>query len=409
MISNLALSALGFNYEEAGGNPLEKIHPGTALAALLLMLAGLTRRKPLADGFAALVSAPGATALALCAVALMAHSILVTGLPFTQLIDSLVAPVIAFFLFRSLSIVRARHLSWLIHAVFFANAMLAIAEYTLGFRLTPLVAIGTELSSDWRSSALFGHPLGNASLTGTYLLAMALGGGRNLPFVIRIVAITASAAAMITFGGRVATLILLLMVLMAIIVRLFRIFRGDGFSRETLLIWLLLIPIAAVAIGIAADLGFFDPFLSRFSEDDGSAETRLDMLELFRYVPLHELLFAPDPNLIASLRSLYKLDFGIESFWVAFILTYGLVPSIPLFASLLLFGRDVVRASSKEAVWLAVFILAVASASTSLSSKTTVLTTSLIMILTLLRANQAALIARPESDRRLARRSHLPA
>lgn len=391
LVSNLALNAIGLNYEDAGGNPLEKIHPATFLACLTLAVAGLTRRKPLEDAFNALMSAPGATLLVLCALFLMFHSIFVSNLPFTQLIDALVAPVVAFFLFRSLTQDRARRLSYLIHALFFANSLLAIAEYTLGFRLTPLVAIGTELSADWRSSAFFGHPLANASLTATYLLAMAIGAGRDLPFPFRLAAVTASMVAMIAFGGRVATVLLVLFVTVAAMARLAAMARGGGFSRATLLAWLLMIPVIALIVMFAANSGFLDQFLSRFSDDDGSAATRLDMLELFRYVPWHELLFAPDPALITSLRSTYRLDFGIESFWIAFIFTYGIVPSLPLFGALLLFGRDVVRASGPKALWLALLVLAVASASTSLSSKTTVLTTSVILTLTFLRAGGPAL------------------
>lgn len=391
LISNLALNAIGLNYEDAGGNPLEKIHPATFLSCLTLAVAGLMRRKPLEDAFNALVSAPGATLLVLSALFLMFHSIFVSNLPFTQLIDALVAPVVVFFLFRSLTEDRARRLSYLIHALFLINSLLAIAEYTLGFRLTPLIAVGTELSADWRSSAFFGHPLANASLTATYLLAMAIGAGRDLPFPVRLAAITASTVAMITFGGRVATVLLILFVAIAALARLAVMARGGAFSRQTLLAWLVMIPVIALIVMIAANSGFLDQFLSRFSDDDGSAAARLDMLELFRYLPWHELLFAPDPAFITSLRSTYRLDFGIESFWIAFILTYGIVPSLPLFAALLLFGREVIRASGPKAVWLALLVLGVASASTSLSSKTTVLTTSIILTLTFFRAGGPAL------------------
>ncbi|MEQ1711168.1 MAG: hypothetical protein ABL908_07190, partial [Hyphomicrobium sp.] len=42
-ISPLALVELGLNYDEAGGTALEKIHPGTMLASLLLLAAMTTQ------------------------------------------------------------------------------------------------------------------------------------------------------------------------------------------------------------------------------------------------------------------------------------------------------------------------------------------------------------------------------
>ena len=92
----------------------------------------------------------------------------------------------------------------LLHLLMFANALLALAEFALGFRLTPLDAGGVIIEGDWRASALLGHPLTNAVLTGSYLIILSLGGGRNLPWILRPVVFGISLLAMNAFGGRMA-------------------------------------------------------------------------------------------------------------------------------------------------------------------------------------------------------------
>ena len=58
-ISTLTLLNWGFNYDEAGGNVFEKIHPATFIAAATLLLAGLMQGNPLTALIGALDRYPG--------------------------------------------------------------------------------------------------------------------------------------------------------------------------------------------------------------------------------------------------------------------------------------------------------------------------------------------------------------
>jgi hypothetical protein len=109
------------------------------------------------------------------------------------------------------------------------------------------------------------------------------------------------------------------------------------------------------------------------------------MFELFKHIPMSELLLAPDAAQMATLRSLYGLDFGIESFWVSFVLSYGLIPGLVFFAGLLAFCRDVVRSVGPGAAWVMVFFFAVASTSVSLSAKTPLFAVLVLMLMILMR------------------------
>lgn len=383
-ISPLALVHLGLNYDEPGGNPLEKVHPATLMAAVLVLAAAMASGNPLSwlvehtGRHPLLIIYVGAIAL------LILHSIRVVNLPFTQFFDTFVLPAFIFLLFKDISDARARHLAWVIHMAMIANAVIGIGEFSSGLRLTPIVASGVVIDDDWRSTALLGHPLANASLTGSYLLMLALGAGRGSPWLLRVVAFVTNAAGMIVFGGRAASVLLVVLLGLLLLLRLVAIMRGAPFARSTVLKVLVLAPVVALVITVLAESGFFDQFMERFVDDKGSADTRTEMFELFRYMSWHELLLAPDAQLMETLRFRFGLDFGIESFWISFIQAYGLIASLVFFAALLGFSYDVARHVRRGAVWAFLFFYLVATTSVSLSAKSPLFGIFVLMLLVLM-------------------------
>ena len=140
---------------------------------------------------------------------MIAYSIMIVGMPFTAFFDTFLAPVVVFLLFKDMRDERAIRFFWLIHAMMMLNAIIGIGEFITGERLTPIIANGMVIDDDWRSSALLGHPLANASLTGAYLLAMARRRGRGFAETVRRRCFLVNAAAMVVFGGRASSVILL--------------------------------------------------------------------------------------------------------------------------------------------------------------------------------------------------------
>lgn len=388
-ISPLALVALGFAYDEAGGSPLEKVHPATIAAFAVLGLSALYVRNPLTGLVNGLANAPGAFFFLVAIGLLIAHSVRVVQLPFTSFIDTFIAPVVVFFLYRDLREQRAGRFALLFHTLMIANALVGIAEFAAGERITPLVASGLVIEDDWRSTALLGHPLANASLTGAYLFALALGAGRDLPRPLAVFAFVVSAAGMVVFGGRASSVILLLMLAGLGLTRLISVFNGRRFDTRSILAALIALPIVSLSLVVLVEAGFFDRFIERFFDDQGSASTRIEMFELFKHIAWDELLLAPDAKQLATLRATYGLDFGIESFWISFILNHGIVPGLVFFAGLIYFLREVVRHLMPGAVWVLVFFFAVASTSVSLSAKTPLLAVLILMLVVLLRAPPA--------------------
>ncbi len=142
VISPLALVALGFNYDESGGSPLEKVHPATLLSFAVLGLSALYVRNPLTGLLNALVAYPGTLVFLIMIGLLIVHSIRVVSLPFTFFFDTFLAPVVVFFLFKDLCDQRARRFALLFHTLMMVNACIGIVEFAIADRITPLVANG---------------------------------------------------------------------------------------------------------------------------------------------------------------------------------------------------------------------------------------------------------------------------
>jgi hypothetical protein len=276
-------------------------------------------------------------------------------------------------------------LAALLHAIFAANALLALVELATKWQLTPLVLDGV-LIDDPRSTALFGHPLENASTTGLYIIALAVGGGRDLPRPLRLAQMGLQLAAMIPFGGRAASVALLAVLAILLARQVAHALAGARFRPGDAALVVILVPLLVAGAIIAYDQGFFDILLARFVEDNGSARTRLTMFTMFQHFPWSDLLFGPDQKLLRSLMWTEGTEYGIESFPLALMLTYGIVPTLLLLAGLAVFLVDIVLRTRGRAAWPVLFFLAVAVTSLSIGAKTLGLGQLVALCLILLRS-----------------------
>lgn len=371
-VSPLGLVALGWQYGETGGSPLEKFHPGTFLAIGLFLLVAALRGNPLRVLMDLGTEHPLVVVYLAGVAGLILHAAFVVGLPASVFVDTFVLPVVTLFLFRDLPDSRRHALALLVHFIFALNTMLGLAEFALDFRLTPLYIEGHMLEQEWRSSAFMGHPLANALLTGSYLLLLMRGGARDLPPILRPAAFLLAAAGMVVFGGRAATALVVLAALVVGLMRAGALLRGARFDPRSLLAALAVVPVVIVAVAGLLEAGFFDEFIGRISNDDGSASTRIEMFELFKHLTWYDLLMGPDPRFISTLMRIYGLDYGIESFWIAMILGHGLIVALPFFVALLCFNLEIARGTGSGGVMALVYFFAVASTSLSLSAKSPV-------------------------------------
>jgi hypothetical protein len=384
-LSSLMLAKFGIAYEEAGGPGWQKIHPATFAAALAVLALALARGNPIALADDVLKRQPGAMAFLAMVIVITAYVLYRGGGPVTQFLDTFILPLCLFVVMTRQSETWLRSMALLLHAFMALNAIIGLSEFALGFRLTPLVAEGVEITTDWRSTALLGHPLLNAAATASYAFILVIGGGRDLPIWLRGVALALQVAAMVPFGGRAATGLMILFALPALAIAAWR-FRGA--YRMTPASAALIVLAAAGGIILVAGLaagGFFDKFVGRFLDDGGSAAARQSMFDVIWALTPEMLWFGSDPDYIASLQRQVGIPFGIESFWVSMIANQGLLFSIPFFGLFLVYMNELRRWAIPGAVWSIVLFLLIISTSTSLSSKTAMLAVFQIALVLLLR------------------------
>lgn len=384
-MSPTLLLHMGFNFGSEGGNPLEKFHPSTFLVFGALGLYAIQYGNPVSY-FDRVAATHRLVLIYLIGLGiLLVQVVIVQRAPFSPVVDTFLPPALFLLMLEAVEMRVRERLALFIHGLFLLNALIGYYEFLTGHILFPPIGGALEeLTEDWRSASLLGHPLTNANMTGAYLLMLVLGGSRGLKPTTAALLFAINFGAMFAFGGRAALVMLIMVMSVRGAFTYLGVAAGQRFDLRYAVLFALAIPVV-VMIGMTAyEAGFFDKLASRFVDDNGSATTRLAMFEVFKVLPLQEILFGPDQELVATRLYTEGLQYGIESFEVAFVITYGLVPSLLFFATLAIFLVEVLRRTKAGAIVPMTFFFIVASTSVSLSAKSGLLSLLIIMLLLLM-------------------------
>jgi hypothetical protein len=382
-VSPFALNAIGWNYDGVGGSPATRFHPASYVAVILFLLVLMRSGNPLSGFIAALRHDPFLACYLAGWLILLYHAVQIQKLPAAALVDTFLLPALLLMIVRALAGDTRRRVALVIHALFFLNAIIGIGEFATGLRLTPYVAAGMLITDDWRSTALLGHPLGNALMTGCYTALLILGTGRELQGPARLMMILLQFMAMVAFGGRASLVLLVLFGAYGIGRAVLFFLAGARLKLAHLTLIMLCMPIGLGAIGALTELGYFDKFIYRFIEDKGSANARIVMFELFKDFTWLEFLFGPPQDQLEYLVKQNSLEFGIESLWVAFALYYGLLPSLMFFTGLAMFIASVTSACRTRVVWVLGYFFLVNTTFLGLGGKTVTFANLTLMLLML--------------------------
>jgi hypothetical protein len=142
--------------------------------------------------------------------------------------------------------------------------------------------------------------------------------------------------------------------------------------------------VAAAGIFAALDLGIFDKMLLRFSSDKGSAHTRYATFDLLSHFDWRELLLGPNPVRASALQTQSGLRYGVEDFWVASIVQFGIVHTTLLTIGLVGLFAEILRRASGAAWAIVLLVFVVAASSVSFSSKNIQLAQFILLITLLL-------------------------
>ena len=401
-LSGGMLWALGINYDGITGSAAQKVHPASYLAVLLFGWTMLRSGNPVIPVVSAAERRPASVLLCLVGFGLLAFIASRHGTGLAGSIDTYVLTGLIVILMAERDAITMRRVEIAVHSVMVANAALGLFEFVSGQRFFPFRMDGQAFDTDTRSAALQGHPLANATLTACYILALFNGGGRLRPLT-RAGFIVLQLVALITFGGRSATVVTLSFGSVFAVVALNRALRSGRVSLLGAAIAAFASTMVPIVVGGLAVGGFFDALLERFVSDGGSANARVEMLAIFDAIPFRDLLVGPDPSVIDTLRRMYGLEWGIENPVVRSLLYNGVAMTVLLVVAIALFLYEVARQCRRGAFLPILAFVVLINTFESIGGKTTLLAKFALMLLVLYPYRSLSASAQPASSGRVPR------
>jgi hypothetical protein len=395
-VSAQALLFAGVNYT-LGAIP-EKIHPATYIA-MLCVAAQLCARRDSAP-MRIVRDYPGPMLLALSATLLAIYVGLALDAPATGLVDTWVLTACVFLLFAALN-EREVGVARIAVDVFFAiNSVVAIVEVATNTRLVPVGAADVlggvyAYPYEWRASAFLGHSLNGSYLTGAYVLLLILD-RRIRPLALRLPLLCLHALALLDYGSRAAAAFAAITLVLMLIVEVIKAVSTGKIRKDSLVTIGSVIALSAFGAPLMIASGFLDRFIGRLSADHGSASARFHALDMLASFSWSDLLLGPPRALLEQLQARYSVGAGIESFWLGYLFSYGLVGCAIFFPSLLLYCRDLVRRVGPHALVVLIYFFACCSTSVSLSSKSIALAILTGMLMT---SRRLAVVGPPRARR----------
>lgn len=378
-LASPALTALGIPYSSSNGSIVFKLHPGTYLLWLTLALSLFAEGNPLTALVRRLREMPLLVAYAsgiavACLYSLSRYGM--SGMAFY--VDTLTMPAVIVLILCRFDQAQLRGVYRLMLSLLLINAVIALGEAAVRRTLIPF-SIGDAVvtfnsGSDFRATALLGHPLENALVTSVMLLAaldVPMSAMRRLGMSILFV------LSLLAFGGRTSFLLSTIVLLAYATVRCLRGLRTGKYSYfRTVGVLTVVVLASPVATALVWASGLGERVLSKLYLDD-SAEVRLRIYDVFDYIDASGLFFGLSPERIQLVSAWIGLDptfETIENFWLLMLLQLGVFVFI-VFCAGLLSGMLLLWRRSGLGGRLALFVfLLTASTTNSLASKSSSLT-----------------------------------
>ncbi len=390
LLPSVVLRILGWHYL-GGGAEFEKIHIATYL--IISMFGGAlfvdTRFRNAVVALCYTELSLTAFAVSVGAVAMFA--VAVKKVSIAPFVDTLLAAIVVTIGCICLPGRYLRALQNLINIFFIANIPMILYEY---YTKSSIIGSATIYQDLFRPSALFEGPLSAAALLGLYSIVILISTPISFTArcITRLLLSVTSFAAMLPTGGRTALLAEIVIISGFLCVSTINQIRRGHINKAGAVYSVIAIPILITGLAVFIWLGLFDTITARFENDIGSALSRQLALDFMLNMSPGDLLFGLSAGGVVNLVSM-QAEFGliaIEISWVNFILVCGLVFTIPLFFTYILFLFRFLPRHCGYAVYVpSLFLLINTSASNGIWAKTTILTTSLAVIISFLKKDRS--------------------
>lgn len=373
------LYQVGWDYGSPTASPIMRLHPSTyyGLGLMGLMVLLHWNERDLATGRIRFVPLPVLAYVVCIATIFMFLLMFHGGGSIAFMIDTLLMPAIVLILLQHLSPHSKGIIFRCIAVLLSVNVLVALMEVMTGKRLIPFVILGYEVIYDKRPTALIGHPLANAAATAVAIFVF-IGCLHNRSWKIMLGCLWA--VGLIAFGGRSA------MVLFALFYAGYFLWMMWQRSFASRLRWsdltlisggLLLVPI--MIIYVFAFTPFGDIMLERLHWDD-SAQTRLDLFHIFRFMDLGDWIVGVPNERFQTFLILLNMPWTVENAWVQLLVRFGAVFFVVFLYALYRLFRYLATGAPLEVKLALLLFLAIASTNNSLAGKGTGLSMIMVMV-----------------------------
>ena len=368
-VSGGMLWDVGYNYDGLTGSPVTKLHPFTYYVFAALAWRALQSGDPVSFARAGIAQRPAAAWLLTLSFLLVLVTALRSGPGLAGNIDTFGSAAALALILKDYDEDDIRPLTLVLHVVMTVNALMGLAEFASSTLLFPYRLDGVAHLEDTRSTALQGHPLMNAALTGVYVVSL-MAGAKSLKAWLRAVLIPLQFAALVVFGGRTAIVVALVLAPVIAVAQAFAALRRGRVSLLAVAAAIAALPLAVVAVLVALDSGLADKLLMRFIDDNGSAATRVIMFDMLKPFTWTELIAGPDIEQVEYWRRHFGLEQGVENPFIRMTLYQGGLFMAVVFASLIWFFRELVKGRGFAVLAPLVAMAVLLNASESISVKT---------------------------------------
>lgn len=322
LLPNSLLNLIGINYMGTGGSALGKLHPSFYLSLTALGFTFLLSRS-VAGHFSNAVK--GTYRLPMAAAILTTFVTMIlsrsgTG-DFSAAIVTFLTPAIVAYVFQFAS-TKSRQFIYNFLVIFFAiNSLVGLVELVTSWRLLPYYVSDQIITFDRRPTALLGHPLLNALLTGAFLLAMItrqITLGQKVPQLLQM---ALHGAAIFAFGGRASLAFL-------VIISGIYALRHSGLivrAKVRQSVRSMALVISGILFFVVLTVtGVTETLLDRFVNATDSTNTRFAALSLLEMLSFREWLIGVEGPARTFYLNVLQTPFGIEISVIAMIYVYGL-------------------------------------------------------------------------------------
>ncbi|WP_439584276.1 VpsF family polysaccharide biosynthesis protein [Dyadobacter bucti] len=275
--------------------------------------------------------------------------------------------------YKTINIKIWKQLMFVLQFFFYAECILAILEHVIHAKLFPI----NETAILFRSNAFQGHPLNNSLFLIFFSLFFY---SYEKTFVKRMIIIGLTVGALASFGVRSG----LVTYSLGITLISLKFMENGKFNFSMKNIATLVILVLSVVYIV-----FYTPLGARITSagtfNDNSSSVRYGVYNMFNYISLQDIIWGVPQETIDYLMYINGIEI-IENFWIIWIFKYGVVFTVYLGISFILFFYRMTKLAFpvkeyERLVMLCVFLLA-ASSNNSLAVNTTVICAITILCLT---------------------------